>query len=382
MFDTAVVGGGIAGCCAAIHLARRGRQVILVESKPYPHHKVCGEFLSPECTVLLDELGVSPQVRALRPVSIQTVEITAPNGTSWTETFPHAATGISRYALDNLLAQQARACGVEVLEATTVTQIQGSLEQFFSLSLDPRKQIQARTVIAAHGKRSGLDRALQRDFLNHPQPFVGLKNHFYGSPLPGRVELHVFPGGYCGMSEVEGGKTNVCLLVRQDVFQQAAGGPPASVENFIQWMQQQNGRLKQWLSQAEPILPRWLSIGQVPFVQKQAVENDVLMAGDAAGLIAPVAGSGMGMAFQAGKLAADSLDRYLADSLDAATLRQEYARAWRQQFQARLRLGRFLQAFMLRPHLLTPGLHLLNVLPALGQYFLTRTRDYQLTGKI
>lgn len=381
MFDTAVVGGGIAGCCAAIHLARRGRQVILIEAKAYPHHKVCGEFLSPECTVLLDELGLSSQLRALRPVYIQTVEITAPNGTSWTETFPQAAIGISRYALDHLLVQQALACGVEVLDSTTVTQIQGSLKQTFSLNLDQRRQIQARTVIAAHGKRSGLDRALQRDFLNYPQPFVGLKNHFYGPPLPGRVELHVFSGGYCGMSEVEGGKTNVCLLVRQEVFQQAAGGPPANVENFISWMQQQNGRLNTWLSQAEPILPRWLSIGQVPFVPKQPVENDVLMAGDSAGLIAPVAGSGMGMAFQGGKLAADYLDRYLTTSLDAAMLRREYAQTWRRQFQARLRLGRFLQAFMLRPHLLTSGLHLLNVLPALGQYFLTRTRDYQLTGK-
>ena len=59
LFDVAVIGGGVAGCAAAIQLAQKNLRVVLCEAKSYPHHKVCGEFLSPECTRLLDSLGLT-----------------------------------------------------------------------------------------------------------------------------------------------------------------------------------------------------------------------------------------------------------------------------------------------------------------------------------
>jgi hypothetical protein len=59
-------------------------------------------------------------------------------------------------------------------------------------------------------------------------------------------------------------------------------------------------------------------------------------------------------------------------------LRCDYAAAWQHEFQARLRLGRLLQAFMLRPPLLTFGLNIMNAIPSLGQFFIDYTRDSQL----
>src|SRR5260370_25775583 len=123
VYDTAVVGGGPAGCSAAITLAQRGTRVVLLEAKSYPHHKVCGEFLSPECRPILKTLGVMPKLTALHAVPINVACITAPDGTSWETHFAGTALGISRSALDAALAEQARSCGVEVREATTVTGI-------------------------------------------------------------------------------------------------------------------------------------------------------------------------------------------------------------------------------------------------------------------
>jgi flavin-dependent dehydrogenase len=366
-FDAAIIGGGLAGTSAAIHLARQGVRVVLLEAKTYPHHKVCGEFFSPECRILLDDLGVR-----IQPVLIDTAEITAPDGTSWESPFPDTAIGISRYVIDQIMAEQAQAYGAEVREATPVTGIEGSLKEDFTLHTRSGS-IQARTVIAAHGKRSSFDRALNRPFMQKAQPFVALKNHFYGAPLPNRVELHVFPGGYCGMSEVENGMANVCLLVQQDVFQRHGAITP-----FITWMQTQNPRLHRWLSSAEPV-HEWLSIAQVPFVRKNVVQGDMLMTGDAAGLITPLAGSGMGMALQGGLLAADYTSQYLNGTLQ--DLAPAYSRAWQQKFSSRLRLGRFLQHFMLEPRLLTPGLHLMNKIPPLGKFLLNHTRDYQMIRK-
>jgi len=375
-FDVAVVGGGLAGCSAAIHLSRHGLRVVLFEAKTYPHHKVCGEFLSPECLSLLDELGLMPALRQSDPHPIRTAHITASDGTTWTTELPGMALGLSRYRLDPLLAQGARACTVTLLEGATVTTIQGDHETGFQIEAragTERIRISARGVIAAHGKRSNLDRALHRAFLDRPQPFIGLKVHLDAPPMPGRIELHGFPGGYCGLSEVEGGLLNLCLLARQDIFQRAGASIPALVD----WMGTQNRSLKSRLGSAQPVT-EWFSIAQVPFLNKATMEGDILMAGDSAGLIAPLAGDGMSMALQGGKLAALYLNRFLNGQLSAHDLRWQYPAAWRREFAARMRLGRALQTLMLHPRFLALGLQTVNRLPGLGNFIVHHTRDLSL----
>lgn len=384
MFDIAIIGGGLAGCNAAITLAQRNRRVLLLEAKPYPHPKVCGEFLSPECVSLFAESDFLPVLQQLNPVTIKTVRITSPDGSAWKTEFPAPALGISRFALDAAFAHYAAQKGVEVNEGVRVTEIEGSLRECFSLTaqtLHGTQTFQAAAVIAAHGKRSTLDRHLNRAFLNRSQPYVALKRHFKGLPLPNHIDLHVFRGGYCGMSEVENGITNVCLLVRQDVFQSASKDAPPSIEGFIRWMCSQNPHLRAWFAQAVPVYSEWLSIAQVPFVSKTSVEGDVLLAGDAAGVIAPLAGDGMAMALHSGKLAALFMDRYLAQELSASELKKTYGRAWNANYSRRLRLGRMLQSVMLRPALLAPGLRLLNLFPALGNFLVAQTRDMSLVKR-
>src|ERR1700687_1929498 len=134
-YDVAVVGGGPAGCSAAIHLALRGARVVLLEARAYPHDKLCGEFLSPECAGLLDQQGLTPALSGLGPALIETVCLSAPDGTTWESRLPGPALGVTRRALDQALAQRAAALGVEVRAGTTVTRIEGSLAQGFKLHL-------------------------------------------------------------------------------------------------------------------------------------------------------------------------------------------------------------------------------------------------------
>lgn len=54
--EVLVLGGGVAGCAAAIALARNGRGVTLIEREPISRHKVCGEFLSGEALGYLHAL--------------------------------------------------------------------------------------------------------------------------------------------------------------------------------------------------------------------------------------------------------------------------------------------------------------------------------------
>jgi flavin-dependent dehydrogenase len=333
---------------------------------------------------LFAESGFLPLLYQLNPVTIRKVQITAPNGSAWKTEFATPALGISRYALDAAFAGYTAQNGVEIHDGVRVTEIVGNLREYFSLTaqtVQGRQTFHAAAVIAAHGKRSNLDRCLKRAFLSRHQPYMALKRHFRGPPLPGQINLHVFRGGYCGMSEVEGGITNVCLLVRQEVFQSISKDFNSEIERFIRWMCSQYTYLRDWFAQAVPVYPEWLSIAQVPFVGKTSVEGDVLLAGDAAGMIAPLAGDGMAMALQSGKLAALFMEHYLAGKLTTSELKKNYARTWNTTFSARLRLGRVLQSIMLRPSLLTPGLRLLTLLPALGNFLLVQTRDLSLVER-
>ena len=86
----------------------------------------------------------------------------------------------------------------------------------------------------------------------------------------------------------------------------------------------------------------------------------------------------MGMALQAGQMASDLLNMYLTNQLTAADVRERYTALWWRTFALRLRLSRVLQTFMLRPNWLTPGLMVMNAVPALGHLLMTHTRDNQI----
>ena len=69
-YDVAIVGAGPAGSAAAIRLVLAGKRVVLIEKEKFPRHKLCGEFISPECLTNFDELGVLDSMRVAGGVEI------------------------------------------------------------------------------------------------------------------------------------------------------------------------------------------------------------------------------------------------------------------------------------------------------------------------
>ncbi|MEO0332647.1 MAG: FAD-dependent oxidoreductase, partial [Bacteroidota bacterium] len=80
MKDIFIIGGGLAGLINAIRLSEAGLDVLLLEKKAYPFHRVCGEYISNEVVPFLESINAFPY--ELEPSSIREFTLTACSGAS------------------------------------------------------------------------------------------------------------------------------------------------------------------------------------------------------------------------------------------------------------------------------------------------------------
>ena len=86
--DAVVVGAGPAGAATAILLAEQGLSVVLLDRARFPRDKICGEYLSPEGSRILDRLGVLARVEADGARPLRGMRILAPDGTLLVGDYP------------------------------------------------------------------------------------------------------------------------------------------------------------------------------------------------------------------------------------------------------------------------------------------------------
>lgn len=340
MKDVVIIGGGLAGLSAAILLGRQGKQVCLFESNRYPFHKVCGEYLSMESWPFLERLGVP--LSSMQLPRIQHFRLTDHSGHELSVPLQPGGFGISRYTLDHLLAGIASQVGVTVRDGTRVDEVTWNGSDF---SIRAGEEIMPATVVlGTWGKRSNLDRQLNRSFFSRPDPrlndWVGIKYHVASTFPDDRIELHNFPGGYCGISRVDEGRTTLCYLVRGDHLLNA-GGQIRQLETTILY---QNPILKSYFESFPSLYDTPKAISQVNFEPRPVIESHILLAGDSAGLIPPLTGNGMSMALRASALAVPLIGSFLDGTITRDQMERMYRKQWKSAFGIRLSTGRLVQS--------------------------------------
>ena len=368
-YDCAIIGGGVAGLTLAVQLARAGRRVILFEKETYPFHRVCGEYISMENHDFLTRIGV-PLAEMNLPVMTR-FTVSSPSGAALHHRLDIGGVGLSRYRLDQLLAQLARQHGAVVREGTRVTDVVFADDEFTLTA--GGGTYRARTACGAWGKHANLDGKLQRAFLEpsrHERQFVAVKRHLEGVDFPAAtVEMHNFRDGYCGLSPVGDGLTN-CSYISDVRNLRAHGNSIAEMERRVLM---QNPLLRPYLEAAQRQSTPPLVISQITFRERSTVENHVLMLGDAAGTIAPLAGNGMSMGMNASFLLHSLLLNFLAGTISRPELERRYTRAWRGLLSLRITAGRLIHQVFGQPWLTTAGIRVLKRLPFMTDIILGLT---------
>ncbi len=335
-----IVGAGPAGSSLAIRLANRGFRVTLIEKERFPRHKLCGEFVSPECLEHFSELGVLDAMLAVGGDRIRRTSFFSLSGKSVSvssDWFGDAAgaLSISRAVMDDLLLKRAREAGVEVLEGTQVTGIEfeaGRIRCLRARSDDAdRFEIDGDVFIDATGRSNHVAKLVAKSNFTIPKSkiqnrLIGFKAHLENVGIePGNCEIYFFEGGYGGLSYVEGGRANHCFLVAAERFKEAG-----TVEKLLETVVFRNRRARATMRDSRPVFD-WLAVSVESFGRKELLPApNLFTVGDAAAFIDPFTGSGMLMAFESAKLLAAAL----AGSEPAA----EYARAYELKFARRLRI--------------------------------------------
>ncbi|WP_296698930.1 NAD(P)/FAD-dependent oxidoreductase [Algoriphagus sp.] len=325
-----IVGGGLAGLISAYTLAKNGREVTLIEKKIYPFHRVCGEYVSNEALGFLKRERLIPS--DLELPAIENFLFSDTLGNSVSLPLDLGGFGISRYEFDDFLFNRAKEVGVNFLTGTQVFDINFyAKEDHFKIELSDSSIHTSKHVIGAFGKRSKLDKVLNRPFIEKRSPFIGVKYHVKTDESRNTVALHNFEGGYCGINAIEDDKFNICYLGSRD--QLRTFGSIEEMEKNVLW---KNPFLKKLFTESEFLLEKPEVINEINFEPKKLVENHIIMTGDAAGLITPLCGNGMAMAIQSGKIAAEAI----LSNQDRSGIEGKYEEEWKKLFQRRLWVGR------------------------------------------
>ncbi len=368
-YDVIIIGAGLAGCSAAIQLAQRGHRILLLEQATYPTHRLCGEFLSIEVIEIFQRLGILDAVQQAGAHPIQRAYLTAPRGASFRCELPGTALGLSRYQLDRILFEQAQAVGATCHQGMPVRSVLGSFATGFIVS-SRAQTFSGRLVLGAYGKGSSLDHKLQRPFIQQQSPWIASKAHYEGIQLPHLIELHAFPGGYCGLSQVEAGRVNVCWIAHERILRANRADRP---DRHCPEALYQNPVLADRLRAMERVTTPQ-NLAQISFAPKAKFEGDLCMIGDSGGMITPLCGDGMAMALSSADLVVPLVTQVLQERLSPQAFKQQYQGNWQQAFQLRLQLGRLMHTAFVHPPLATLGIQLCQGIPALGQWLIQSTR--------
>ena len=295
--DHLVIGGGPAGAMVALRLAAAGRSVVLLEKESGPHHKVCGEFLSREAVEYLHQAGVIPQ--DLGATSISSLRLSAGNKLI-AAPLPFQALSLSRRALDAALLAHAEERGCRVVRGVGIESLTPSGEGWLAL-LSTGDSVRASTVFLATGKHD------LRGFTRSPakqSDLVGFKLLWKLAPpqihaLRDYMDLYLFPGGYGGLSLIEDGVANLCLVVRRSALGSSGGWP-----HLLASILSGNRHLRRLLDCAAPLWPRPLAISPIPYGYLIRESRGLWCVGDQAAVIPSFTGDGISIALHSAALAA------------------------------------------------------------------------------
>lgn len=356
-YDIIIIGAGPAGSTAAYYAARSGARVALVDRQTFPRDKVCGDGAASLILARLEAMGLAGWVQEHGFNAPEELLFSSPNGDAVRfrpdPPGPGVCYGrvIPRLQLDEALVRQAVAAGATLLEGVNLAGadrdtpgrmvVRGTSNGRTSLRLA------APLLITADGAHASFTRKL--GLVKSGPDLVAVRAYFEDvRGGDGLLEFHydaVLSPGYAWIFPLTGGRANVGLGTFVSRSRARGVNLKQELDRFIR----QNPYAAARLGQARLVGPVRGHPLRSRMDSVTPVADNILVAGEAAGLVNPLNGEGIGTAMLSGELAArHGLAALEAGDLSTGALRP-YAVDLQQQIGRRHAVFRLLQRIIAWP---------------------------------
>lgn len=306
-FDVIISGAGPAGCTAALAMGSSGLRIALIEKDRFPREKICGDAIPAFVPKVLDT--INPEYRrafedVTEKIKINICRVAAPGKKFIDLKFPEYGYTCKRIIFDAFLFELAdHLPNLTIFQETSVKEVTADNDRIV-ISTDKNHVLKAQLVIGCEGANSIISKKLAITRKNPDEGSVAVRAYFKNikDVPPGTIEFHFlknFLPGYFWIFPLPGNQYNVGL-----------GMPSKKLsENKINL---KNEFLK--IIETDPCLSYRFSEAEMageirghflPFCSRKIPisGNRFLLCGDAASLINPATGGGIGQAMQSGRFA-------------------------------------------------------------------------------
>ncbi|MFJ8314108.1 MULTISPECIES: NAD(P)/FAD-dependent oxidoreductase [unclassified Streptomyces] len=328
-YDVVISGASVAGCAAAILLARRGARVALLDrrSDPAAYKVLCTHYLQPCALPVLKELDL---VEALEEAGAVRNEARWYTRWGWIEPkpgpdgepLPHAY-NVRRQTLDRIVRERAAATpGVDLLLGHTVVGLLRDGGRTTGVKADcggsGERELRARVVVGADGKDSATARLAGVPVKTHANERFSYFAHFEDLELVGGITQSWFlePDMAYAMPN-DGGVTVVAVIPSKERLPQFRADLEGAYLDFVRDLPE------------APAVDRATRVSKIigtvnyPLMSRRPASPGLALIGDAALTSDPLWGVGCGWALQSASWLADVLAPVLAaaggaDEIDKA----------------------------------------------------------------
>ncbi len=396
--DIAIIGAGPAGMSTALFLSKEGVSHLLFDKACFPRDKVCGDGLSGKTIGLFNELNPNlVQQMSADPghfLPSWGVSFIAPNGKGIELPFKKDMSGLKhapgftsrRIDFDDFLLKQINSQFTNLQLETEVVQIK-RVQEGFELELIQRgKRLTCLTkvVVGAGGTASLVARKLAGQKIQPQHLFAGLRVYYKNiSEMHPQnfIELHFIPEaipGYLWIFPLPNNQANVGIgILSKDIKDKNI-----HLKTLLQKALQTNPVLARRFKDAEAVSSAsgWrLPLGSI----KRPLSGErYLLTGDAAALIDPFTGEGIGNAILSGKFAAKILAEAVRKNDFSAAALKEYDRLLYADLWSELQISYNIQRLVRFPALFNFVINRVHNNSRLQETFSSMFNDVDMRAKL
>ena len=311
MYDVIIVGAGPAGSTAALYAHRLGLNCILLDKAVFPRDKICGDALSGKSVRLMRELNLLEGVEELEGSEINRITFGSPSHSQFdvhlkgnkNNDFITKGYVVPRKIFDNFLFKKADEL-TETRQGFTVNDIiyqNDNISGVKGINTEGKEEIlNAPIIMGCDGANSIVARKLGLYEMDMENTAVAIRCYYEGvEGLSNQIELHyvseVKPG-YFWLFPAGNGKANIGIGLSKNDAKKEDRTLRQIMDEIVQ-----SDYFRSRFGNARPLEKPvgWnLPLGRI---QRKNHGNGFMLLGDAAGLVDPFTGEGIGNAMVAAK---------------------------------------------------------------------------------